>query len=290
MNRSANRLVALTRPSHLAGLVVLPALLGLAIAGSARAQTPDQEAQPTRPATDSVAETVRLAQDPLAKIRSFGTDTTFESGSGRPRYSFQMLPLYEIPTRFGFDILTRGIIPITGAPTAALDGAPATAWGLGDITVQAVLVPRTKSPIEFGFGPQVSLRTRTDDAIGGAGWGGGVVGIVFGAGGPISYGAITGHHWAGATFCRTSIQPILILNTTLFGRGSYVGYRHTISYSWKGAGDKKWVVPVGVLAGRTFTLSNGYIIDVNVGGYYLAAQLAGQADRQLKIGLSVLFR
>jgi hypothetical protein len=78
-------------------------------------------------------------------------------------------------------------------------------WGISDVMLQGFFVPKSNSSIKFGFGPQVSLRTRTDEVIGGPGWGGGVAGVAFGFAGSLSYGGIIGHHWGQDSFNLTTL-------------------------------------------------------------------------------------
>jgi hypothetical protein len=161
-------------------------------------------------------------------------------------------------------------------------------WGISDIMLQGFFVPKTNGDVKFGFGPQFSLRTRTNEAVGGPGYGAGVAGVVFGFAGPLSYGSILGHHWGQDRFNLTTVQPIVFLNTEVFG-GSYIGYNNSVTYDWSAGGGNKWQVPLGLTAGKTFLLNNGYMIDLNLGYYYLPTAPEGGADSQLKFGISVFF-
>ena len=267
-----------------ARLTGLLALIFLAVGGDACGQLSGEEAA-----------AMRKAQDPLADVKALMTDNTigYESASGQALYNFQLQPVYSIPTKLGFNVITRGIIPLVGMPTGAgpvglpdqYGGGSGMAWGLSDIMEQAFIVPETTSSIKFGIGPQVSLRTRTDEAVGGPGWGGGFGACVFGFSGPVSYGGIVSQHWGQDDYTRTSLQPIVFYNMDLFG-GSYVGYNNSIVYDWAAPANEGWLVPVGLTAGKTFLLDGGYMIDVNAGAYYLAVGPGGQPDWQIKFGIS----
>ena len=226
------------------------------------------------------------------------TDNTIAFGTSddQTSYGFQVQPVYSIPTDKGFSFIARGIVPIVGAQSGAglpkLDSEPiggsGITWGLSDIFLQGFFVPRTDAGIKFGFGPQVSLRTRTDSAVGGPGWGAGLAAVVFGFAGDISYGGIVVHHWGQDDFSLTTVQPIVFYSTDLFG-GSYIGYNNSITYNWSGGSGDRWQVPVGATAGKTFLFENGYALDTNIGFYGLAARPTGGADWQLKFGASVFF-
>lgn len=248
---------------------------------------------------DEACQAARKAQNPLADVRAILTDNTIAFGTAdeQTSYGFQIQPVYSIPTDMGFNFIARGIVPITGVhqgasfPKLGPDkiGGNGYSWGLSDIMLQGFFVPQLEnSPIKFGFGPQVSLRTRTDEAVGGPGWGGGLAAVAFGFAGDVSYGGIVGHHWGEDNFNLSTIQPIVMYNTDFLG-GSYVGYNNSITYNWTANAGDRWQVPVGLTVGKTFALEGGYAIDANLGGYALAAHPNGGADAQLKFGVSVFF-
>jgi len=256
---------------RLARLALVAVVIVVSVAGSARAQMSAEE-----------AEALRKAQDPLADVKALMTDNTLERLAGQSVYNFQLQPVYAIKTSLGFNVIARGIVPIAGAPTDS-----GTTWGVSDAMGQFFFVPKTNGSIKFGVGPQVSLRTRTNDAVAGPGWGGGFGGVVFGFAGPVSYGGIVGQHWGRDNFNRTSVQPIVFYNMGLFG-GSYVGYASSIVYDWKVSGTTGWSVPVGLTFGKTFLLNHGYMVDVNFGAYQLVVAPI-TPNRQFKLGFSVFF-
>jgi len=247
---------------------------------------------------DEDCQAQRKAQDPLADVRAVMTDNTIAFGTADDdtSYGFQIQPVYSIPTEMGFNFIARGIVPVLGAHEGAglpklgsepIGGSGLT-WGLGDIMLQGFFVPQTGGDVKFGVGPQVSLRSRTDSAVGGPGWGGGLAGVVFGFAGDLSYGVIVAHHWGQHGFNLTTLQPIVMYNLRLFG-GSYIGYNNSVSYDWSADGGNRWQVPLGLTAGKTFLLDGGYAIDASLGAYDLLAQPSGGGDWQLKFGVSLFF-
>ena len=240
----------------------------------------------------------RKAQDPLADVRAIMTDNTISFGTSddETSYGFMVQPVYAIPTDYGVNVIARAVIPIVGVPEGA--GLPrlgpdpvagsGTKWGVSDIILQSFITPHSDSDIKWGAGPQVSLRTRTSDQVGGAGWGAGFGAVVFGAAGPLAYGALASHHWGQDNYSLTSLQPILFYGLDLFG-GSYVGYSNTITYNWSADSDDRWQVPLGATAGKTFGLGDGYALDVSLGGYGLVVKPEGGADWQFKFGVSLFF-
>ncbi len=245
----------------------------------------------------SAEELARKAQDPLADTKAIMTDNTIGFGTAdhETAYGFQVQPVYSIPTGDRpYNLILRSVIPIVGAPVGAalprLGDAPiqdrGTEWGLSDTFLQAFWSPKTDDGIKWGIGPQVSLRTRTSDRVGGPGWGGGISGVFFGAVGEFSYGALINHHWGEENYNVTSFQPMIYYNLKAIP-GAYVGYSNTTTYSWKAESGDRWQVPLGLVVGRTFPIGgNGHALDLNLGAYKLVAKPEGGADWQLKFGLS----
>ena len=226
------------------------------------------------------------------------TDNTISFGTAdeETAYGFQLQPVYSIPTNRGFNLIAHGLVPIVGTPSGAdlpklgPDPVPGDGmtWGLSDIYLQSFFVPQTDSAIKFGFGPQVSMRTRTDEAVAGPGWGIGAAAVAFGFAGDLSYGAIVAHHWGQDDFNLTTLQPIMFYNLKLFG-GSYIGYNNSITYNWKAASGSRWQVPLGLTVGKTFLFDSGYALDLSLGGYGLVERPKGGADAQFKFALNLFF-
>ena len=243
----------------------------------------------------SAEELARKAQDPLANVRAVMTDNTIAFGTAddEASYSFQIQPVYTISTDKA-NWITRGIIPIIGAPPGA--GLPGlgpeptpdkgTKWGISDAMVQLFWAPKSDSVFKWGIGPQLSLRTRTTDRVAGAGWGAGLSGVVFGSAGSLAYGAILGHHWGQDDYSLTTAQPIVYYNFAN-APGTYVGYNNSITYNWNADSGDRWQVPLGLTLGKTFGVgSRGDALDLSLGAYGLAAGPEGGADWQLKFGIS----
>ncbi len=249
------------------------ALSMLAITGPANAQGD----------CDAACQAVRNAQDPLAPVNAVITDNTIGYGptSADTSYSYQLQPVYSIEGGRG-NVILRGVLPFVRQP----NGLGGTTNGLGDIVLQGFYVPNGQTGFKFGFGPQVSLKTRSNAALAGPGNGIGFAVVGFGFAGDISYGGILGQLWGDDNFSATTINPIVFYNMDLFG-GSYVGYANTMSYNWKGNSGNKWTVPVGLTFGKTWILDGGFALDTSIGAYKVVSRPTGSNDMQFKFAVSL---
>lgn len=240
----------------------------------------------------------RLLQDPLANISAVATDNSIYFGQGPANntgYNFQIQPVYSIPTKMGFSVIPRAVIPIVGAPPASdfpRLGEPrpsggVTTWGLSDIITQVFFAPSGLGSVKWGVGPQISYRTRTDARVGGAGWGAGPSAVLLGSAGSWGYGALVSHLWGQNSFSTTIIQPFLYYNLNAIP-GAYVGYNNSISVDWDATSRNRFSVPVGLTAGKAFDLAAGYGLDLSLGLYGFADRPAGGPDWQLKFGMTIV--
>jgi hypothetical protein len=243
----------------------------------------------------------RKLQDPLANIAALITDNDilFKTGEDDISYSFQFRLVYTIdfPEK-GFTFLPRAIIPIIGAaPESDLPnlGEPrpsggSTTWGLGDIVTQFFFAPKTKSKWKWGAGPQLSGKTRTDDKVGGPGWGAGAAGVVVGnLTEQLSFAGIINQLWSfDGGFSTMGLQPNLYYNFKSI-QGAYVAYNASIAADWKADSDDTWTVPLGAIVGRTFDMGGGHGLDLSVGPYWNVVKPDGGADWFLKFQVTLLF-
>jgi len=250
----------------------------------------------------AVEEMARKLQDPLANIRALMTDNSigFNSGTdGGTSFGFQLQPVYAIdfPDR-GFTFIPRAVIPIMGLepgtkvppveePTPA---GRSSVWGLGDTVLQALYAPKSNRSWKWGIGPQVSLKTRTDSALGGPGWGAGVAGVVVGSiTDDISFAGVVGNLWGGdGDFNLATIQPVVLYNIAAVP-GAWVGYNAVISADWNASSGNTWTIPLGLTVGRTFDMGSGNGLDLSVGAYGNVVRPDGAPDWQIRFGVTWVF-
>lgn len=247
---------------------------------------------------DALAEMARKAQDPLADVKALMTDNTiaFDGGPNKDTtYSFQLQPVYSLPTTGGWNMILRGIVPIAGiepgvvTPPIGPEPRPpsGSTWGVSDSIVQMFFSPKTEGGIKWGIGPQVSLDTSTSDRVAGAGWGYGVAGVLFGGFGNVSLGLLAMYHWGEDDFEVGTLQPIVMYAFPEMP-GYYIGYNNALTYNRKAGSGNKWQVPLGLTFGRTLLLGSGNGLDLSVGVYNIVEPVDSGSDWQLKFGISYL--
>lgn len=248
---------------------------------------------------DTLAEFARKAQDPLGDVKALMTDNTiaFDGGPNEDTsYAFQLQPVYSMDTSGDWNMLLRGIIPITGlepgvvAPPIGPEPRPpgGSTWGISDTIVQMFFSPKSDSAWKWGIGPQVSLDTATNVRVAGAGWGYGVAGVVFGGVGNFAIGAVGMYHLGEGDFEVGTLQPILLYNFPNVP-GLYLGYNNALTYNPTADSGNKWQVPLGLTFGRTMMLGSGDGLDLSLGFYSMAKRPDGGHDAQLKFGISYYF-
>jgi len=245
-------------------------------------------------------EAARKASDPLASIRALMTDNTiaFQAGPDEndTSFGFQIQPVYAIPNETKFNMIARAVIPIVGlepgvvAPPIGSAPRPDTGsmWGLSDMVVQYFFSPKTDGALKWGLGPQVTLKTRTNDRLAGPGWGGGLAGVVFGSSGQWSYGALAMQIWGEDNFSIATFQPIMVLLLKSIP-GAWIGYNNSMTYDWNADSDNAFTFPLGATVGKTFVFESGDFLDLSVGAYPLVVRPDGAPKWQLKLGVSYFF-
>ena len=244
-----------------------------------------------------MARLAEMTQNPLASIAAVVSDNTFNFKTGNDdetAYNFQLQGMYSFPTE-KITYLPRAIGPIIGAPAGASLPWPGevgpetgTTWGVSDVVTQLFITPNTESSIKWGIGPQVSLRTRTSDDVGGAGWGGGIAGVLVTSVGNLSFAGIVGNMWGEGGFNTFLFQPMTFYNFPQVP-GLSLSYQGQITADWSAPSSERWTVPIGVQLGKLFDLGGGYAMDLSGGPYYVVGGPDGGPDWQFKLIAFMVF-
>jgi len=180
--------------------------------------------------------------------------------------------------------ILRGTLPIASAP-----GAGGNTTGLGDLNLIDLALFKRGS-LALGFGPQLTIPTATDQALGTGKWQAGLAAIAIA---PQSWGLVGGlvtwqHSFAGPadrpTQNNLSVQPFFIYNLP---QGAYL--RSTASWNFYLA-QNTYVIPLGAGFGKVFVQQSGTTINVFVEPQWTVAhEGVGQPAFQVFAGVNLQF-
>ncbi|MEM0947263.1 MAG: hypothetical protein AAGB07_00095 [Pseudomonadota bacterium] len=252
------------------------------------------QAQDANVACDEQCQATRAAQDPTAEVNGVFLDTTIDFGSSSDEtlYNLEIQGVRTLASAEWGALVLRGIVPVLGVPVpdaTTLDLG--TDFGISDTVLQLFYVPNDRiGPFSYGFGPQVSLSTHSDDAQKAAGFGAGLAGGIFGFSGSWAFGGLANHLWGEDDYSTTTLQPIVYYNfeSERFGDW-FLGYNAQISYDWSADHSAEaWTVPLGLTAGKTVLQQSGRAVTYNLGAYKLLESQNDTFDWQLRFAVNIL--
>jgi hypothetical protein len=151
-----------------------------------------------------------------------------------------------------------------------LSEEPHRKLGFGDIELQTYLTPGFAERWVWGIGADLQAPTATDPAFGTGKWSAGpAVGLVY-MNGPWVNGILANHVWsfAGerdrAAVSQSTLEPVISYN---FENGWFLGFDSTMTADWNAIADKRWTIPVGLDAGKTFLVGQRSL-SLQFGTYY----------------------
>jgi hypothetical protein len=230
------------------------------------------------------------ANNPLANMKAFNlqdyyigrlTETTHDANQFWLRYAQP----FEV---FDGKWLMRASLPVNSYPALPTGG---TKTGLGDFNVFAAYLIDTGDPaVSFGFGPQLTAPTASDDALGSGKWSAGFANVLFSAKSPVvQYGYLL--TWQ-ASFAgdadRSSVnigafQPFLFYQ---LGHGTYLRSAPIWAYNFQ---NNAYSIPLGLGIGQVIK-SGKTVFNVFVEPQYSVAWRGpGQPDWQIFAGFNMQF-
>jgi hypothetical protein len=161
-----------------------------------------------------------------------------------------------IPFRLNDDwlLVSRTIVPVIQRPLAGSTDV----IGIGDINPTVFLVPRSNSPVQFGFGPTVVIPSASDVQLSSQRWSAGPAAVAVLTRGPLVAGVLANNVWSfagdgGRNVNAMLIQPFVNLNLS---RGWYLASSPILTADWTAPNGKGWTVPIGGGIGRIFRLGS----------------------------------
>ncbi|WP_426617184.1 hypothetical protein [Raoultella sp. R2A007] len=166
------------------------------------------------------------ANNPLANMTAFNMQNYYIGDvSGTNKDANQFWFRYATPFSLGqSDWLLRASLPVNTYPAPPTGGHKT---GVGDLNLFTSWLIDTGNPaVSFGFGPQITAPTASDDAVGSGKWSGGLVNVLFDASSPtFQYGYLASwqHSFAGDDYRSdvnlATFQPFLFYQ---LGGGTYL--------------------------------------------------------------------
>lgn len=166
------------------------------------------------------------ANNPLANMKAFNMQNYYIGDvSGTDKHANQFWFRYAQPFDLGDSHwLLRGSLPVNTYPTPPNGGYQS---GVGDLNLFASWLIDTGNPaVSFGFGPQITAPTASNDAVGTGKWSAGLVNVLFDASSPkFQYGYLASwqHSFAGegdrSSVNLATFQPFMFYQ---LGGGTYL--------------------------------------------------------------------
>jgi hypothetical protein len=164
-------------------------------------------------------------------------------------------------------------------------------FGLGDINITSFVSPADSKKIIWGVGPSLSIPSATDDVLGSGKWSAGPSLVALTIRKPWLVGALTRHLWSFAgdddrgDVNQTILQPFVNYN---LDDGWYLVTSPIFTLDWTAPPSKRWVVPVGMGAGRIFKVGK-QPLNVNVHAYYNVERPEDAPDWQIRFAVQLIF-
>ncbi len=242
-------------------------------------------AGPAAAQSDSAAQ----ANNPLANTKALNFQNQYTGElSGTDRDANQFFLRHAQPfSAFGGNWLMRATLPVNTFPQAG--GGNET--GIGDFNVFAAYLFDTGNPaISFGIGPQITLPTATDDAVGSEKWSVGFANVLFNGTNPK-------FQWGYLLTWQTSVagddnradvnigafQPFAFYQ---LGQGWYLRSTGTWTYDFE---TDDYAVPIGLGVGRVFKSDFATVNAFFEPQYSVATEGNGQPEWGVFAGVNFQF-
>ncbi len=233
------------------------------------------------------------ANNPLASSKSLGLqnyyigDFTDAQDGAIGEYGNQTWLRYAQPFTVGdTNWILRASLPVNHFPS--FDDHTT---GLGDANIFAAYLFDTGNPtLSFGLGPQLTMPTATDDALGSEQWSAGLVNVFFNGSSPkFQYGYLLSwqHSFAGNKERNEvnigAFQPFAFYQ---LGDGWYLRSTPVMVYNFE---NDTYDIPIGLGAGKVVKTDFGVFNFFIEPQYSVAFDGAGQPKWQILAGLNLQF-
>jgi hypothetical protein len=172
-----------------------------------------------------------------------------------------------------------------------LSEEPNRKMGFGDVELQTYLTPAAAENWIWGLGADLQLPTATGNEFGTGKWSAGpAAGLIY-MNGPWANGILANHIWSFAgdsgrpSVSQSTFEPVISYN---FDSGWFLGFDSTMTADWNAPADKRWTIPLGLDAGKTFQVGK-HSLSLQFGTYYNIERAEGAAKWLLRFQISLVY-
>lgn len=262
------------------------------VSGVLAAAVLEEESRPLDPAAPAASEADAAAQanNPLANMTAFNMQNYYIGElTDTDENANQFWLRYAQPFSIGSSLwLLRASLPVNTFPVRR-GGDHAT--GIGDLGVFAAYLFDTGNPaVSFGFGPQLTFPTASDDRLGSEQWSAGFANVLFDGRNPkFQYGYLL--TWQGsfageddrADVSLGAFQPFMFYQ---LGEGWYLRSAPIMTYNFE---NDHYSVPLGLGIGKVMKRNNTIFNLFVEPQFSVADKGSGQPKWQIFLGLNLQF-
>ena len=240
--------------------LTLPAMLLLAshtVAAQAAQPAADPPGDSLADSSPSVEEIARLRQNPVSGLRQvyFQAEVAPDSppsGDTEGAYSLQAVWPVALPTP-DYKLITYSILPVLQIPESPSGD---TTWGMGNVVLNGFVAPTKTENFVWGLGATAVLPTRSKDTLGSDRFGAGPAAVLFYAQQAWSAGVVLQNVWSlgGSGINEVNDFAAQYFLNYNFSDGWFIYSNSTVTADWTADSSDRWTVPVGLGAGKVFTI------------------------------------
>ncbi len=215
----------------------------------------------------STEELSKQAANPVANLMSFPFQNNLNMNQGEYNRNTNILNIQPVIPLLGGKVITRTIMPIVRIPDFGNETGKLTS-GLADMVFTAFYVPESKGLV-WGFGPVFELPTG-GSTRGSQKWSAGPSVLAMVQPGNWTIGALINNVWSFAGNSDRGDVNHMLMNLFVvrqLGKGWYVNSAPIITADWTADSDNRWIVPLGVGAGKVMMLGGKLPLNVQTGLY-----------------------
>ena len=243
----------------------------------------------------------KAAQNPIAAMYVLPIQNNTQFGIGpddRTQNVLNIQPVIPLSISKKTNLIVRTIIPIISQPVYKPIVDEENTWvnerenGLGDIALSLFFTARNPKKLIWGVGPAIGLPTATDlNTLGTGKWSAGPAIILLIQPGKWTMGLVAQNTWsfAGhedkAKVNQFFTNPFIVRQ---IAKGWYVNSAPIITSNWNAESGEKWLVPLGIGAGKVFKVGN-LPINAQMGYYNYVIAPTNGPDWQMRAQVNFMF-